>query len=539
MKKLKFAFEQEAVRSLFDKKAYIEVQLTYKKDEESEYKIVARKKKTIIHHMFAIFISDGEEANFGLSEYRCNYIAAPIVRAAMEYYMNFRTHIDRTTGQIQNESEPTVDTDLTSKRASTISGSSRPRQIEKLLKIFVIIGVIGATVIAIIASLNALAARESDDVPNDSVFYTDLTLSKTYTNEIEGFSFNYPDSWTINESVIIDDENFLIYGMHTIMAAQAPARSGFFSSLYVVRTLPDGTLTASKKELLSGYSVHVDNAKIITVYDFEIDRVSVRKIISSHDDEKGSYITMQYVYVIGQDMYIVNLISVKDQFDDYEPVFNAIMNSYRIIRTDNVNETASLTANEARIILQNWINTHPFVGSSELYPEYSSVMVNGEECFMFDLGIERLGVIEILVGMETGEMFHYSSPGNDMIEQLDDWYYRDMDPSASQAPQPEEDDYSPVLLFFDALLFEEKIELLIYWNDGRRTLFEGEQLNGDWRWYMHGRDGGEVQEVYPTFDLDDRTIEIRFPTTERVYYLYDDFAGIFGTETFSWSFASW
>jgi len=51
---------------------------------------------------------------------------------------------------------------------------------------------------------------------------------------------------------------------------------------------------------------------------------------------------------------------------------------------------------------------------------------------------------------------------------------------------------------------------------------------------MNSRNGG-ISEVLPDVSRYGNTIEIRFPTTSRVYYLYDDYTGIFGEERFTWS----
>jgi len=50
---------------------------------------------------------------------------------------------------------------------------------------------------------------------------------------------------------------------------------------------------------------------------------------------------------------------------------------------------------------------------------------------------------------------------------------------------------------------------------------------------MYSRDGGE-SGVFPEFSLSGPTIEIRFPTTTRVYYLYRNNTGVFGNESFTW-----
>jgi hypothetical protein len=78
----------------------------------------------------------------------------------------------------------------------------------------------------------------------------------------------------------------------------------------------------------------------------------------------------------------------------------------------------------------------------------------------------------------------------------------------------------------------ETIVLEITWDDGRVTLFTRD-VSGVW--FMFGR-AGDNREVHPTFTLKDTRLEIRFPTTTRVYFLYDDYTGIFGNEHLWWRY---
>jgi len=111
-----------------------------------------------------------------------------------------------------------------------------------------------------------------------------------------------------------------------------------------------------------------------------------------------------------------------------------------------------------------------------------------------------------------------------------------------ESPQPESTptpaptpDLSPGEILYGKL--DSLIDFTIYWGDGRRTEFISDFDSETYEqfWTMISRNGN-VEEVYPTFKLNGRTLEIRFPTTQRVYYLYDDYSGIFGDETLTWSF---
>ena len=86
---------------------------------------------------------------------------------------------------------------------------------------------------------------------------------------------------------------------------------------------------------------------------------------------------------------------------------------------------AYITVDEARVILQAWVDGHPFQFSSSLGPESDDHIANGVEYYRFYLAIERFGVAEILVHKETSEIYHLISPGSTSLEPLDDYYNRE------------------------------------------------------------------------------------------------------------------
>jgi len=87
------------------------------------------------------------------------------------------------------------------------------------------------------------------------------------------------------------------------------------------------------------------------------------------------------------------------------------------------------------------------------------------------------------------------------------------------------------LLYEDLVYDPTGIVLEIFWEDGRSTAFFYNHLTGDWD--MNSREGG-VSVVYPGFSFRDNTLLIGFPTTARVYNLFDDFTGFFGDERLTW-----
>ena len=89
---------------------------------------------------------------------------------------------------------------------------------------------------------------------------------------------------------------------------------------------------------------------------------------------------------------------------------------------------AFLPADEAREIAQAWLKDHPIKEPDILEREYDSLIVDGEEYYMFFPDSHEMYWFSILVHKETGELLaRVKSDGESPIEEiepLDEWYNR-------------------------------------------------------------------------------------------------------------------
>jgi len=111
-------------------------------------------------------------------------------------------------------------------------------------------------------------------------------------------------------------------------------------------------------------------------------------------------------------------------------------------------------------------------------------------------------------------------------------------PPPETPPPPEPPPPPPPLSAFEVLagmILETKNPcwLTIFWDNNTITQFERIYYNDDW--FMYSRDG-DYRAVEPTFWLEDGIFKISFPTTTRVYHLFEDHSGHFGDEKFEWEF---
>ena len=91
----------------------------------------------------------------------------------------------------------------------------------------------------------------------------------------------------------------------------------------------------------------------------------------------------------------------------------------------DVSAETYIAADEARAMLQAWVENHPFQLGAALEPESDEHSAGGKAYYRFYLGVVRFGIIEILADKETGALYHCASPGNDAFEPLDAYYERE------------------------------------------------------------------------------------------------------------------
>jgi len=195
---------------------------------------------------------------------------------------------------------------------------------------------------------------------------------------------------------------------------------------------------------------------------------------------------------------------------------------------NTLTEPTLLTVEESRFIAQAWLDENPVEEPNLLDADYyEEITHEGNDYYRFFHVEPWMYWFSILVNTETGDLnVMLIEDGMDpippVIEPLDDWYDSTYMNVSDVGPH-----------FYNAIMSNASwIEISITWDDRRVTVFT---RNPEREWIMTSRDGG-TSVVLPEFSLDGSTIEIRFPTTSRVYYLYDDLSGIFGNESLVWEY---
>ena len=165
--------------------------------------------------------------------------------------------------------------------------------------------------------------------------YGKITLSQTYTNETEGFSFMYPDVW-----------GFIEGGVDNIIMISDTSKLYYNAIMSINKYKQDDLVTASRTEYQQHFSQIFDDFTVLEFSDISINSTPVRKVVSSYLDEGDITVGIQYIYAIQEDMYVVNLSSLQSNFDRFGPVFDAIMDSYRITQKEKNNEVEKYQQNK-------------------------------------------------------------------------------------------------------------------------------------------------------------------------------------------------
>lgn len=164
------------------------------------------------------------------------------------------------------------------------------------------------------------------------------SLTQTYVNADEGFSFMYPYGWEIEDvEEFADIGDIGEVGAEVLVWVVCTGATGTFApNMSVVKVADDVTKEDWEEGLSSDASK--SNVKVIDLSDIELDGCPAKKLTVAFNNNSGiRFTTIQYFYIRDIDIYIVECIVEEDKYDRYEPIFNAIMDSYTITAADGLN----------------------------------------------------------------------------------------------------------------------------------------------------------------------------------------------------------
>jgi hypothetical protein len=254
-----------------------------------------------------------------------------------------------------------------------------------------------------------------------------ITLDQTYTNDAEGFSFRYPDTWT--ESAELDDG--------VVVQVTYAGMLGTYAGVSVAKSFADSALfDYTESDIQEMLSLQMDEVSISELSNIDFHGNPARKVTWSFFNENDEQIIVEsYMYNSGDSFYNIQCAAIQSSYDNHKGTFDAIIESYAI--TDgggsagqgaSVGDGPVADPDEAYNIAQAWLDAHPDMGtgisggSGSLYTEE-----DGEEYYLFYL--EEMHWLDLLVHGKTGNLYikQYDDgeyPAPPVIEPLDDYYNR-------------------------------------------------------------------------------------------------------------------
>lgn len=189
-------------------------------------------------------------------------------------------------------------------------------------KIF-IASLIGIAIVIMIANINEKIEMKTNTTT--TVSNRKIQLTQTYKNEVEGMSFNYPEGWSKSQYIPYDDNRIVYFKLSTEQ------------SDYIIMDISkiDTSLSASNLWALSESRVNELPKNVIKIQkkvDTNIDGLHAIKTIYVTTD---GYTGISYFYILKGDVYHVNFYTYNEKFDEYCPIFDAIMETYDISFPNN------------------------------------------------------------------------------------------------------------------------------------------------------------------------------------------------------------
>ena len=176
----------------------------------------------------------------------------------------------------------------------------------------------------------------------------------------------------------------------------------------------------------------------------------------------------------------------------------------------------SMTGDEARRIVVDWLAGHQFPVKMYIDPWVGEETIYGDEYFTVYMYTDYT-THKILVRKDTGELSVFQLGEADYyVIALDHWYYSLLAPKSLEA------------IIFDTIQW---VRIYARWSATSATVFERDR--DSLVWTMQSRDGS-YRIVDAWFDVENGAITIGFPTTSTKYNLYPDGTGNFGSETLTW-----
>ena len=238
---------------------------------------------------------------------------------------------------------------------------------------------------------------DADTITNESV-----SLSQTYVNEMEGFSFMYPSSWNHRSAEGFDARKEMMSPLNLILEIYTLDDLGYGEDYYasymqVIKVPVNLTFSGTIDDFESSLSLTMDEVNVTELLDIELSGLPARKLSYLFKDNGETCAVTEYYYVIGDDMYAIRFYALQKNFDKHESVFDAIMDSYTVTAVSTADESGA----GSLISIGNEFRDDAIFGEALMMLITDNVLTNGDIAddfwdnnrFGYNKGIEGDGIL--------------------------------------------------------------------------------------------------------------------------------------------------
>lgn len=186
----------------------------------------------------------------------------------------------------------------------------------------------GHTTVSSVSGDDILDDVESIPVNNETRNETqELLLSQTYINEYMGLSFMYPDGWRVVE-MSTNGPIWVVSPYESKVAGSAAyiiIENGNIDETYFSATRSDFENVLLK--------LRYEDIGVLSLDDISLSGHPARRLVFTASSDGVSLKQTFYLYIFDSEMYVIGCSTYENLWDEYEPVFEKIMDSYVITNT--------------------------------------------------------------------------------------------------------------------------------------------------------------------------------------------------------------
>lgn len=211
--------------------------------------------------------------------------------------------------------------------------------VKKRPRIFVVIGLAGGfllLLLVLIGIANVVQNQSSEQVDCQ----TEIILTETYTDEENGFSFQYPSSWkVVSKDSFTDyldtssDEIPLAILVNETEAAPEPTAYMAISGYPITKEAVD-RLYINDEEFVELLDLDASKVETSVVH---LDSVDARQIQYIDED----FYSQNYIYSVGLKLYHIIFACQKSKTEEQKRYFDAVIDSYIVHAKDMAEESSS------------------------------------------------------------------------------------------------------------------------------------------------------------------------------------------------------